>query len=412
MSMKFQVLVPPTDPDGFEVSIDVEGANWSSALRTALKQIGEGAESIKSITCEVQPDGAFKITDKVSKRVFVVQPLDAPPVEAAPAPAAPTAAPATAAIDEAKQKADEEARQRAADEARQRAEAEAKQRADAEAKQRAEAEAKQKADEQKRKADEEAQRAEAEAKQKAEQEVLRALEVKKSDEKAKAEAEAKPKPAQEAKPKSEEEQKRTQEIKKEAKKPDDKKKRDKVTGETIETRAGGNDAQLVGGDVVEFLREAFDAMFDLFEIRNAEEASYFVLDQSLAKVPSEGGAIFFSDLGRRDLYPTAARGPMSKNFMNNRVQLGKGIVGFSALKSVSLAVPNVEYDHRWDPSVKEAPVMEVRSILSVPLYHKGRSYGVLLLANRAGNNSYSRREVSVIIYFAEQLARWLHDNGE
>lgn len=420
--MKFQVIVPPSDPDGFEVSVDVEGTNWTTALRAALRQIGEGAESIKSIACAPQPDGSFKITDKVSGRIFLVQPLDAP---AAPAAAAPAAAPApSAAEEEQKRRAAEEAAKRAADEeAAKKKAAEDAARADeqrrAEAQRKAEEAAKQAADakqaEEEQRQAETLRRTEAEAKKKAdEEEARRALEAeKKAAEAKKADEEAKKKADDEAKKRAAEEEKKKAEAKKKAdedKKRDDKKKRDKVTGETIETKMGAGTSPM-GNDTVDFLTDAFEAMVDLFHVGSTDEASYFVLDQALRKVPSEGGAVFFSDLGKRDLYPIAARGPQEREFMKARVPLGKGVVGFTSLKSVSLAIPSVELDPRWNPDVNEAPVVEVRSLLSVPLYLNGRTYGVLQLANKNGG-PYTRREVSVIIYFAEQLARWLKDYGE
>lgn len=421
--MKFQVTIPPLSEDDFQMNVAVEGSNWRTALRAAIKKIGESAELIKNIECDVQDDGSFKVTDLDSKRVFTVKEVQ----EVAPAPAVDTQK-----QDEQKRKEDEQ--RRATEAAKQREEAarlEAqKQQAEHLREETIREEQKQQA-EQKRATEEAAQKRAAEERHTQEEqtraeEKKRAEELRKKDEE-RASQSAKQRAAEdqqkaeelrkkdELTKKREEEQKRTAEEtrKKEAAtakiSETQKLSRPKVKGETIETRLG---QKVEGADTVEFLSDAFDAMGDLFSISIPQKAVEFVLDQALRKVPSEAGSVLFNDVGKRQLSFWATRGPKAEKLLGKSIPYGKGIAGYCVSKSVSLAIPDVSQDPRWDPTISEAVSYETRSILCAPLFFEGRCYGAIQLLNRKSDSSFSRRELSVTNYLAEQLARWLNENGE
>ena len=366
---KFQVTVPPSDPDGFEVTLTVDAASWQGALRAALTKIGES--QVKSITCDVQDDGSFKITDSESSRSFLVKNVDG----------------ATSAAPAADLKKAEEAKK-----------AEEQKRAD---------EAK-RADEQRR-----AEEQKAEEQRRAE-EAKKAEEAKRADEQRRAEEAKRAEETKRAESKKAEEQKRADEQRRaEEAKRAKKGKTDApvaATRETIETKI--ESGQQVGTDTVDMLTDAFEAMMDLFGIQDTQQATYFVLDHAIKKVPSEAGSVLFNDIGKRELYFVAARGAKSKDVIGRRIAIGKGIAGAAVSKGVSLAIPDVSQDARWDKTISESVSFETKSILCAPMFLEGRCYGALELINRTGSGSFTRRELSVVTYLAEQLARWLKRRGE
>ena len=429
--MKFQVTIPPLTEDDFQMNVTVEGTNWRTALRAAIKKIGESAELIKNIECDVQDDGSFKITDLDSKRAFTVKEI----AEAAPAADTQKQEEQKRKEAELKRAEEEAAAKRREDDARQQREEEARldaQRRQAELKREETIREEQKQQEEQKRAAEEAKHRNEEERLKQEEQKRADEEKKQRDERKKEEAHAAGQTAQTraeeqkraeeqrkkdelAKKQRDEEQKRVAEEtrKKEAAtakiSETQKLSRPKTKGETIETRLG---QKVSGPDTVEFLSDAFDAIGDLFSISNPQKAVEFVLDQALRKVPSEAGSILFNDVGKRQLTFWATRGPKAEKLTGKSIPYGKGIAGYCVSKSVSLAIPDVSQDPRWDPTISEAVSYETRSILCAPLFFEGRCYGALQLLNRKSDSSFSRRELSVTNYLAEQLARWLNENGE
>lgn len=428
--MKFQVTIPPLSEDDFQMNVTVEGTNWRTALRAAIKKIGESAELIKNIECDIQDDGSFKVTDLDSKRVFTVKEV----AEAAPA----------ADAQKQEEQKRKEAEQKRADEeaATKRREEEERTRREEAARLEAQRQAELKREEtirEEEKHQAEQKRAAEEARRRNEEERLKEEEQKRADEDKKQRDERKKeedRAGQAAQKRAAEEQQHAEEQRKKdelAKKQRDEEQkriaeetrkkeasaakisetqklsRPKVKGETIETRLG---QKVSGPDTVEFLSDAFDAIGDLFSISNPQKAVEFVLDQALRKVPSEAGSILFNDVGKRQLTFWATRGPKAEKLAGKSLPYGKGIAGYCVSKSVSLAIPDVSQDPRWDPTISEAVSYETRSILCAPLFFEGRCYGALQLLNRKSDSSFSRRELSVTNYLAEQLARWLNENGE
>ncbi len=110
----FEVFIPTTDPDGFNITARIRADSWIQALRNGLAKLGDAAD-VRNIMCDIHETG-IDVTDPQSGRVFRITELpeeDAPaatapppaagapppPVAAGPPPAAapPVAAPAVAA---------------------------------------------------------------------------------------------------------------------------------------------------------------------------------------------------------------------------------------------------------------------------------------------------------------------------
>lgn len=423
--MKFQVTIPPLTEDDFQMNVAIEGANWRAALRGALKKIGESADSVKNIACDVQDDGSFKVTDLDNNRIFTVKEV-------------PEAADGAA---EAQKKKEEEQRQaeakRQEEEARRQEEARRK-----EEERRAEIERQEQTlrEEEIRRQEEEFRaeeaRAEAKRQKEAKEAKERAEEARRQEESARKEDERKreEKRKDEEQRKREEEKQRAEEQKRqEEKKREEKKKEDnrKLTEETrrkeevaaqklaetqkigrrkldtIETRAG-----VRPGADVEFFADAFDSLSELFTINNPQRAKEFILELALRKIPSDAGSVILNDVGKKELTFVVARGPKADKVMGKSLPYGKGIAGYAIAKGVSLAVPDVSHDPRWDPTISEAVSYQTKSILCTPIVYQERCFGALQLLNRTAGGNYTHRELALLNYLAEQLARWLDENGD
>ncbi len=88
--MYWEVKVP-ADDGGSTAPVTVEANNWFSALRNALTKKGLDGRLISNLSCDIKPDRSVQVTDFVTRKVFMLRPLDgsAPAEEkkTAPAPA-------------------------------------------------------------------------------------------------------------------------------------------------------------------------------------------------------------------------------------------------------------------------------------------------------------------------------------
>ncbi|MEM6731785.1 MAG: hypothetical protein AAF658_09520, partial [Myxococcota bacterium] len=88
----FELFIPATDDNGFNVTARIQADNWMHALRNGLSKLGEGVD-VRNVLCDINAEG-IDVTEPSSGRVFRIRELgeDAAPAEAPPAAAAPPAA--------------------------------------------------------------------------------------------------------------------------------------------------------------------------------------------------------------------------------------------------------------------------------------------------------------------------------
>ena len=76
--MYWQLTTPFLDsPEKPAESVTIEADNWFTAFKEGLGKHGIDSALVSSLSCSVQADGSVKIKDFVSRRVYVLQPLDA-----------------------------------------------------------------------------------------------------------------------------------------------------------------------------------------------------------------------------------------------------------------------------------------------------------------------------------------------
>jgi GAF domain-containing protein len=183
----------------------------------------------------------------------------------------------------------------------------------------------------------------------------------------------------------------------------------KVAGREDELSGPGRDSGEAG--VEDVLAEVFEEMQELFFLTDLQTAVDFVMDLALRKVPAEAGAILFADASARDLYFMTARGAKANEVLPFRVPMGQGIVGFACVEGMALAVSDVKRDKRFFREIAEKVRFDTRSILCAPIAIDGRSGGAIELINKTGTDHFTPGDVNVVSYMADQLGRWLKDNG-
>ncbi len=139
-----------------------------------------------------------------------------------------------------------------------------------------------------------------------------------------------------------------------------------------------------------------------------EQVVNYVMDLAMDKVRAEAGSIMFADVNGKELYFATARGPKAHDVMNFRVPMGKGIVGFCAREGVSLAISDAENDPRFYKAISDALGYPTKSLCCAPIQYEGRVYGAIELLNKT-NQHFSSTEANVLTYIGRQLAQFVHD---
>ena len=450
---RFEVYIPPTEPDGMNMTLRVTADTWMAALKVGLKKIGDAQGIPNNVLCDIQDDESIHVTDPRTNRVFrILQipevsnpglipapkgPWMAAPSDPSPAgtdPASEAAAAEKLATEQAtatrlaaeKALAEKVAAERAAAE---RLAAEAKAVQERAAAERATAE-KEAAEAKKRAAAALADEA-AETDRTASEKVAaeRAAKARAAAEKATAEHVA-------AEKKAAAERAAEAKAKADARVASEKAERERLSREKTErARASHPTIKIVAvakpkapppavigrpsvapGDTIQIedaLADLFERTPELFE-KSRDEALYLLLDLAMEKVPVESGTVYVADLNRHDLGFVAVRGPKAAELLalKLRVPMGKGFVGFCAQEGVAIAISDAQRDKRFFREISDRIGYETHSILTTPIILHGRTLGAIQLINKKGSSSFTQGELSVLHYLAHQGALLLEAREE
>ena len=182
------------------------------------------------------------------------------------------------------------------------------------------------------------------------------------------------------------------------------------TGNIGRAKSSPNNAKSQRQETEDILADIFLRVVDLSSKKDIEEAMEFVLDLVMEKVPCEAGSVLRADGATGDLTFVAARGPKAKEVLkaNIVVPAGTGIAGFCASEGVSVAVSDVEKDPRFYAEVGARVGYATRSMLCAPMMTHGRSFGCVQVINRKGGAQFLEHEVGVMAYLAHQAALFMN----
>lgn len=131
-----------------------------------------------------------------------------------------------------------------------------------------------------------------------------------------------------------------------------------------------------------------------------------VLDNAMNYVEelmnAETSSIFEVDYERDELRFRLARGKWGGKAQEIRLAMGEGIAGRVAQEGKPILVPDVEQDKRFTPRVDAHTGFKTRSIICVPIKHKGRLIGVLEVVNKRGR-PFDEDDVELLTVVSNQI---------
>jgi signal transduction histidine kinase len=119
-------------------------------------------------------------------------------------------------------------------------------------------------------------------------------------------------------------------------------------------------------------------------------------------VNAETSSIFELDHERDELCFRLARGKWGSKAKEVRLSMGEGIAGRSALEGKPILVADVEKDTRFTPRVDAHTGFKTRSVVCVPITHKGRMVGVLEVLNKRGG-PFDENDVELLTVVSNQI---------
>lgn len=161
----------------------------------------------------------------------------------------------------------------------------------------------------------------------------------------------------------------------------------------------------------DMLSDIFLRVSELNARTDINDAMDFILDLAMEKVPCESGAVLRADGATGDLTFLTARGPKAKELLKSKIVVpaGEGIAGFCSAEGVAVALSDVKKDGRFYSGVGEQVEYETRSILCAPMMTHGMSFGCVQLLNRKGaTTTWAEHETGVLTYLAHQAALFLN----
>jgi GAF domain-containing protein len=132
-----------------------------------------------------------------------------------------------------------------------------------------------------------------------------------------------------------------------------------------------------------------------------------VLDASMEAIPCEAASVLLGDPARGDCFFAAARGPVAEKVLKIRLARGQGIVGAAMEEKRVFAVSDVTREPKFAREVSKSLGFATRSLLAVPMIHKGEALGTIELINKKGDDVWTKQEIELLERSARAAASLL-----
>lgn len=121
-----------------------------------------------------------------------------------------------------------------------------------------------------------------------------------------------------------------------------------------------------------------------------------ILEIAADAIPCEASSLLLVDAEGEFLTFVAARGPVAAKIKGVKIAAARGIAGACAVDRRTIAVSDVTRDGRYAEEVSRRFGFETRSLLAVPILHKGDILGVIEIVNKKDGDTFPRHEVELM----------------
>ena len=122
-------------------------------------------------------------------------------------------------------------------------------------------------------------------------------------------------------------------------------------------------------------------------------------------IKCEAGSVFEINYENQTLFFRAASGNRSDQVSNFEIPLGQGIVGHVAESKQPLLITDVLNSDLHAKAISQAVDFEVHTLIAAPIIIRTKTYGVLELLNRVGENSFTAADLELLQYAADMIAK-------
>jgi putative methionine-R-sulfoxide reductase with GAF domain len=130
-----------------------------------------------------------------------------------------------------------------------------------------------------------------------------------------------------------------------------------------------------------------------------------ILITMMNAVKSEAGSFLEVDHQNKSLFFRSVVGSSSDSLINFTIPIGQGIVGHVAEAGSTLVVDHAPENQVHLRSIAKAVGFEARNLVAIPVFIRGKIFGVVELLNRVGEAGYSQKDVELLNYLANMAAK-------
>ena len=159
----------------------------------------------------------------------------------------------------------------------------------------------------------------------------------------------------------------------------------------------------------DLIADLFEAMGDLFFLRDAIEAGDFCLTQIMERLPCHLGLVHLYDIDRREFVITNGQGTGARELLLRRHPESEALLS-KAMRGRSALI--IDASRSEPPTVARFQALgPVKSIVVAPATQSGRFLGAIELFNPLDGLPFTELEGNAVMYVAEQLAEYVATHG-
>ncbi len=140
------------------------------------------------------------------------------------------------------------------------------------------------------------------------------------------------------------------------------------------------------------------------DAKSLDNLLHYIVDHARSLMRTESASLMLHIPETNELEFKVVLGPKSEEVKPFRLAMGKGIAGWVAQNKEPILIPDAYQDERFDPSFDKRSGYRTKSILCVPLLHKGKTIGVMTVLNRLDDEPFNENDKNSIFSFASQAA--------